>query len=162
MEPFRLFSAVCISYPISSDDCWLLSAIASLSLNRSLLKNVVPLGQNFQEGYNGCFTFRVSRPQTQVFACGCILCALWVYLNLPLSPPLASSGNTASGRRWGSMTCCPLWTTSWFTSAPQTDMSSGAPSWKRPMPSESPGRECTSVCVCMCVCRCFGNTEELL
>uniref|UniRef100_A0A3Q3VYC4 Calpain catalytic domain-containing protein n=1 Tax=Mola mola TaxID=94237 RepID=A0A3Q3VYC4_MOLML len=40
------------------NDCWLLSAIASLSVHRSLLKKVVPLGQSFQDGYNGCFTFR--------------------------------------------------------------------------------------------------------
>lgn len=40
------------------NDCWLLSAIASLSVNRSLLKRVMPLGQNFQDGYNGCFTFK--------------------------------------------------------------------------------------------------------
>ncbi|XP_031597640.2 calpain-9 isoform X1 [Oreochromis aureus] len=39
-------------------DCWLLSAIASLSMYQSLLKKVVPLSQSFQDGYNGCFTFR--------------------------------------------------------------------------------------------------------
>eukprot|EP00064_Thunnus_orientalis_P022273 superscaffoldBa00007366_g22463 len=40
------------------NDCWLLSAIASLAVHPSLLKKVVPLGQNFQDGYNACFTFR--------------------------------------------------------------------------------------------------------
>ncbi|XP_076014720.1 calpain-9 [Genypterus blacodes] len=40
------------------NDCWLLSAIASLSLHRDLLKKVMPLDQNFQEGYSGCFSFR--------------------------------------------------------------------------------------------------------
>ncbi|XP_068614805.1 calpain-9-like [Brachionichthys hirsutus] len=40
------------------NDCWLLSAIASLSLHHSLLKKVMPAGQTFEEGYNGCFTFR--------------------------------------------------------------------------------------------------------
>ncbi|XP_020510721.1 calpain-9 [Labrus bergylta] len=40
------------------NDCWLLSAIASLSGHRSLLKKVMPLNQSFQEGYNGCFIFR--------------------------------------------------------------------------------------------------------
>ena len=44
----------------SSDDCWLLSAIASLSLHRSLLMKVMPQGQSFQDGYNGCFVFRVN------------------------------------------------------------------------------------------------------
>lgn len=42
------------------DDCWLLSAIASLSVHRSLLKKVMPLGQSFQDGYNGCFAFWVN------------------------------------------------------------------------------------------------------
>ncbi|XP_033486831.2 calpain-9 [Epinephelus lanceolatus] len=40
------------------NDCWLLSAIASLSLHRFLLEKVMPLGQGFQKGYNGCFVFR--------------------------------------------------------------------------------------------------------
>ncbi|XP_024133018.1 calpain-3 [Oryzias melastigma] len=39
-------------------DCWLLSAIASLAMHRSLLKKVVPLHQSFDEGYNGSFAFR--------------------------------------------------------------------------------------------------------
>ncbi|KTG38394.1 hypothetical protein cypCar_00042378 [Cyprinus carpio] len=41
-------------------DCWFLSAVASLSLNPSLLNLVVPSGQGFQQGYNGCFNFRGS------------------------------------------------------------------------------------------------------
>ncbi|KAM6987534.1 calpain-9 [Tautogolabrus adspersus] len=40
------------------NDCWLLSAIASLSGHRSLLEKVMPLNQGFQDGYNGCFVFR--------------------------------------------------------------------------------------------------------
>ncbi|XP_029302591.1 calpain-9 [Cottoperca gobio] len=40
------------------NDCWLLSAIASLSVHPSLLKKVMPLGQSFQDGYNGRFTFK--------------------------------------------------------------------------------------------------------
>ncbi|KAI1894049.1 hypothetical protein AGOR_G00129990 [Albula goreensis] len=40
------------------NDCWFLSALASLSLHRPLLENVVPTGQNFHKDYNGCFTFR--------------------------------------------------------------------------------------------------------
>ncbi|ROJ25394.1 Calpain-8 [Anabarilius grahami] len=39
-------------------DCWFLSAVASLSLYPSLLDQVVPSGQGFQKGYNGCFYFR--------------------------------------------------------------------------------------------------------
>uniref|UniRef100_A0A9J7Y5F3 Zgc:85932 n=2 Tax=Cyprinus carpio TaxID=7962 RepID=A0A9J7Y5F3_CYPCA len=40
------------------NDCWFLSAVASLSLNPFLLHQVVPPGQGFQGGYNGCFRFR--------------------------------------------------------------------------------------------------------
>ncbi|XP_028274570.1 calpain-9 [Parambassis ranga] len=40
------------------NDCWLLSAIASLAVNRPLLRKVVPLEQSFQDGYNGSFAFR--------------------------------------------------------------------------------------------------------
>ncbi|XP_057695701.1 calpain-3 isoform X2 [Corythoichthys intestinalis] len=39
-------------------DCWLLSAIASLAVHQPLLRKVVPPGQTFQSGYNGCFIFR--------------------------------------------------------------------------------------------------------
>ncbi|KAG7479123.1 calpain-9-like [Solea senegalensis] len=40
------------------NDCWFLSAIASLAVHRSLLIKVVPLEQSFKEGYNGSFTFK--------------------------------------------------------------------------------------------------------
>ncbi|KAG7234840.1 hypothetical protein INR49_003662 [Caranx melampygus] len=40
------------------NDCWLLSAIASLAVHRSLLSKVMPLDQSFQNEYNGSFTFR--------------------------------------------------------------------------------------------------------
>ncbi|XP_077468453.1 calpain-9 [Stigmatopora argus] len=39
-------------------DCWLLSAIASLAVHQPLLQKVVPPGQTFRDGYNGCFVFR--------------------------------------------------------------------------------------------------------
>uniref|UniRef100_A0A3B4B828 Calpain catalytic domain-containing protein n=1 Tax=Periophthalmus magnuspinnatus TaxID=409849 RepID=A0A3B4B828_9GOBI len=40
------------------NDCWLLAAIASLSVNDKLFQKVVPPGQDFQQHYTGRFSFR--------------------------------------------------------------------------------------------------------
>ncbi|KAK9510517.1 hypothetical protein O3M35_005286 [Rhynocoris fuscipes] len=39
-------------------DCWLLAAVANLTLNQALFKQIVPDDQNFQDKYAGIFHFR--------------------------------------------------------------------------------------------------------
>uniref|UniRef100_UPI00398EAF10 calpain-9-like n=1 Tax=Pristiophorus japonicus TaxID=55135 RepID=UPI00398EAF10 len=39
-------------------DCWFLSVIACLSLNKRVMEQVIPPNQGFRKGYTGCFRFK--------------------------------------------------------------------------------------------------------
>ena len=45
-------------FPLISGDCWLLAAMAGLTLNERLFHKVIPEDQSFTENYAGIFHFR--------------------------------------------------------------------------------------------------------
>nr|XP_055073654.1 calpain-2 catalytic subunit-like [Misgurnus anguillicaudatus] len=48
-----------MTFDLCAGDCWLMAAIASLTLNNNILERIVPPDQSFSDGYAGIFHFQL-------------------------------------------------------------------------------------------------------
>jgi calpain len=55
MDPME--TSLTLAFPVAGD-CWLLAAVANLTLNKGLFSQIVPDDQGFGEKYAGIFHFR--------------------------------------------------------------------------------------------------------
>lgn len=130
----------CLSLCLSPGDCWLLAAIASLTLKKDAMAHVLPHDQEFDHRYAGIFHFQVSCHHTGCITQWCIsksyLLDWWEESLAKFLFLCCSSGNTISGWTSLSMIVCPQWeiNLSCFTLPPTT--SSGVPCWRKLMPSK--------------------------
>lgn len=121
---------------LSSGNCWFLAAISSLTFNKGLMAQVVPLKQTFQDS-RGIFHFRVEWSVNSRVSAAHSVQRLTLTPCSPPTPPShsLSSGGLESGWMLSLMTTCQQSTIGWCRSTPKMKMSFGFLSWRKHMPS---------------------------
>ena len=108
-----------------SGNCWFLASIGALTFQPSILKQVVPLEQRFDEEYCGIFHFRVNQPSWQQFCSNGSHLILLLHSLFHLLSQLLSSGGLEDGLMLSLMTNYQLLMADWSLFTPKTQLSSG-------------------------------------